>query len=78
MLSGNQFWALLFDAVAPIQEPQCLAGDVSEPSKVVRRFPIGRRDLLSFLPTDSAEERKSLVDSAVCPIYPSPLSEPQQ
>ena len=33
-----RFAVLLFAAVAPIQEPRCLAGDVTERSKIVRRF----------------------------------------
>jgi len=33
-----RFAVLLFAAVAPIQEPRCLAGDVTERSKIVRRL----------------------------------------
>src|SRR2546425_9935767 len=36
--SHGPFCRLLFAAVAPIQEPRCLAGDVTERSKIVRRL----------------------------------------
>jgi hypothetical protein len=45
----------LAEAFAPIQEPRCLAGGVTERSKIVRRF---LKDAVPpvFSPTDSAEE----------------------